>query len=205
MTLATPPDTPNLIRPDAPFLLTAFWAWDGPGLKIAACVYPGAPLHEYLIRDHLAEQVARVDYGELPIVLTIRKRRDGWAFDYLGGPEWFASRLPSAEPPQLRTPAELSEGEEAMLRESLGIPPTAPIPQPQGPLPPSERPEEPFRFDPTPHMDLSTADAPAEIPPPAPPGPEPAPGAETSPVPRIPPPVKKGLGSFGDRSHPFPH
>jgi len=204
MTLTTAPNTPNLLRPDAAFLLTAHWPAPPDSLRIAASVHPGAYTHEYAIGGRLAEQVALVEHAELPIALVLRQREDGWAFDYLGGPEWFDAHS-AHSPPVPRSAQELGEAEQAMLRQSLGIPDGAPLPEPQGPLPPAEQPSEPYRFDPTPHMDLQTADPAPELPPPAPPGPDPDPGAQTSPVPRIPPPKKKGLGAYGDQSVPFAH
>jgi hypothetical protein len=63
---------------------------------------------------------------------------------------------------------------------------------------------EPYTFDPSPHMDLGTAEPPSPIPPPAPPGPPPPPGAQTSPPNPVPPPARP-LGSVGDQSVPFAH
>jgi hypothetical protein len=80
-----------------------------------------------------------------------------------------------------------------------------PIPVPQGQLPPEERSEEPYRFDPARHMDLSMAEAAPALPPPAPVGPEPAPGAAVYAGPALVPTQDKQHGAFGDASVPFAH
>jgi hypothetical protein len=207
VSLATPPQPPQLLASGLPFLLTAWWwTWDQtgaerrerPGVVIAAAEYPGAHSHEFAIGRPLCVPIEQVELYELPIALQLVRRGSEWAFDYLGGPELFSSPAP----PTLRTPEQIRGAEEAMLRESLGIPPDQPIPEPQGPLPAEDRPEQPYRFDPTPHMDLSTAEAPAPLPPPAPPGPPPA---EQSRLPAPVPPPGKPLGAFGDASQPFAH
>jgi hypothetical protein len=63
---------------------------------------------------------------------------------------------------------------------------------------------EPYRFDPSDHMDLATAEPPAPIPPPAAPGPPVSPGAQTAPPNPVPLPSRP-LGTFGDQSVPFAH
>ncbi len=92
-----------------------------------------------------------------------------------------------------------------MLREAIGLPPDAPIPDPAGPLPPEQQPDEPYRFDPTRHMDLGVAEPAPPLPPPAPPGPPPPAGAQTFIVPPAPPPQTHDHGAFGDGSVPFAH
>jgi hypothetical protein len=92
-----------------------------------------------------------------------------------------------------------------MLRESLGIPAGEPLPEPAGALPVAEQPEQPYRFDPTTHMDLSRAEPAPPLPPPAPPGPEPDPGAQLGPQNVVPPPQARHPGAVGDASTPFAH
>lgn len=216
---------PSPLEPGSPFLLVAWWfppeTVEPSSLHIAISERPGIPPHEFVVHRPLADPIAEVERSELPIALQlVRKAPSGaWAFEYLGGPEHFAppQAIPApaqpelyapvfSDPPRPQTADELSAGAEAMLRESLGIPPGAPIPEPQGPLPPEERGSQPYRFDPRPHMDLNRAEAAPQLPPPAPPGPAPLPGGQTfagpseAEVPRRPP-----LGSYGDQSVPFAH
>lgn len=206
------PDKPPLLVPEVPFLLTARWQ-DGPEdgyqVYIAAAEYPGAPPREYAIGESISSPVMLVERAELPITLQLIRDPDagGWRFDYLGGPEYFTPPPPVSElapnvAPTPMAPAQLSAQAEAMLRESIGIPPGSSIPEPAGPLPPEERSGEPYRFDPTPHMDLQTAEPAPPIPPPAPPGPEPT---ESPRLPAPVPPPGKPLGTYGDQTVPFAH
>lgn len=212
MTLTTPPTRRILPDPGVPFVVYACW---GDGSRIAIANVPGGPLGEFAIGGRLAQLMGQVAPSELPIVLTLRlevvgqgsERRGEWTFDYLGGPEYFDSHGAAADIRSTvapRSASELNEAEREMLRDSLGVGPEDDLPEPAGPLPEGEQAEQPYRFDPTPHLDLSTAEAPPELPQPAQPGPEPAPNAQTAPVPHIPPPAKP-LGAFGDASVPFRH
>ncbi len=211
MSLTAPPPRRRLPDPTVPFVLYAVWG-DAKRAEVAVSNIPGGALGEFAVGGRLAEQVSQVLPEELPICLTMQlakvgpegQERGEWVFEYLGSPdEVFA--VPAElqpNPPRPQTVAELNSSAETMLRESLGIPEGEPIPEPAGPLPPEQRPEEPYRFDPTPHMDLTVAEAAPPLPEPAPPGPTPAPNGQTSPVPQIPPPAR-GLGSYGDKSIPF--
>jgi hypothetical protein len=189
---ATP--VPLQLIPGVPFALTAAWQTPSGAWEIAAEHGTGAR-HEYLVGGELAAQLEQIspEGSELPIMLQLGRGDQGqWRFMYLGA----AGRA--------LAPEELNQGAQQQLRESLGIPATSPLPTPQGPLPPDERPAEPLRFDPTPHMDLSRAEPPVPLPAPAPPGPPPDPAAQTAPSAPVPEPGRP-LGSYGDKTVPFAH
>ncbi|HEX3561828.1 MAG TPA: hypothetical protein VHU24_03230 [Solirubrobacterales bacterium] len=187
-------------------------------LKFAAANLPGAALGEFAVSGSLAAPLSQVHPSELPIALaldltTVREGTDihgEWRFEFLGQSDEFGKiwQIPADVQPVAPTPLtfeQLNQGAEDMLRESLGLPPDVPIPVPQGALPPEEHPEEPYRFDPTRHMDLSMAEAPPPLPPPKEPGPEPAPGAAIYGGPALQPTQDKQHGAFGDASVPFAH
>jgi hypothetical protein len=221
MGLTTAPTLHRLPDPGVPFVVYAIWLEPAGAenlQKMAISNIPGGPLFEFAVAGHLAKQLAEVYPDELPIVLSLRLAivdadagpRGEWTFDYLGQdptPIFAAERaemMPS--PPTPQTPDELREGEQRMLRESLGIPDADPIPEPAGELPADEQPEAPYRFDPTPHLDLTKAEAAPALPEPAPPGPPPAPGAQTSPVPEIPPiNTTRHPGTHAPDAEPFAH
>lgn len=235
MSLTDPPLQRRLPDPGTPFVVTAAWIetpagqcfptepkWgvpDQPNLvKIAAANLPGGPLGEFAVAGELAEKIAQVYADELPIALTLRLGRGSgggegagvWVFDFLGQSDQFAQiwRIPPDVQPQgptPLTPEELNQGAEDQLRESLGIPAGEPIPEPAGELPPDERPEQPYRFDPSAHMDLNMAEPAPPLPPPAAAGPPPGPGAETFHAPPIPPSQQRQHGAFGSESVPFAH
>lgn len=215
MTLTTPPLTRLLPPPGTPFVVYGTWVEETPGglvVKISAANIPGGPLSEFSLGGKLADVMCQIEPHELPIALTTRLAQvDGhaeWVFDYLGSDLAEVFSVPAElqpSPPRPQEPDELSTEAEAMLRESLGLREDEPIPEPKGPLEPHERGAEPPRFDPTKHMDLSTAEPAPPLPPPADPGPPPDPSAQTAPVPQIPPPPSRALGSHIDLSDPFAH
>ncbi len=215
--LATTPPVRALPHPGEPFVVYAVWHQDG-AVRFAAANLPGAALGEFAVGGALAHTLGQVRPDELPIALSLRLATvqgwEGpigeWRFDYLGSRESFGEvwQIPTDVQPVAPTPLtfeELNQGAEDMVRESLGLPPDAEIPQPGGELPPEEHSEEPYRFDPTRHMDLSMAEAAPALPPPAPPGPEPAPGAAVYAGPALVPTQDKQHGAFGDASIPFAH
>jgi len=228
--LGTTPPVRALPHPGEPFVVYAIWAEPGEAgyggdmlqyggaLRFSAANLPGAALGEFAVSGALAVPLAQVRPDELPIALSLRlatvEGREGpigeWRFDYLGSRESFGQiwQIPTDVQPVAPTPLtleQLNQGAEDMVRESLGLPPEVPIPTPEGQLPPEERSEEPYRFDPTRHMDLSMAEAAPALPPPAPPGPEPAPGAAVYAGPALVPTQDKQHGAFGDASIPFAH
>jgi hypothetical protein len=234
MTLTTPPPVRLLPHEGEPFVVYAIWGeYEGDMLSTADMVemgmipkviyfsaanLPGGPLGEFAVSGSLAVPLAQVRPSELPIALSLRlatvEGREGpigeWRFDFLGQSDSFARiwRIPPDVQPTGPTPLtleELNQGAEEMVRESLGLPPEAPLPVPGGPLPPEEASEQPYVFDPSRHMDLSMAEAPPPLPPPAASGPEPAPGAAVYAGPALQPTQDKQHGAFGDASVPFAH
>lgn len=222
MSLTATPPIRALPHPGEPFVVYAIWkdpdGRDLSRLRFAAANLPGAALGEFAVSGSLAAPLSQVRPDELPIALSLRlattQGPEGphgeWVFDFLGQADAFAGiwRIPADVQPVAPTPLtleQLNQGAEDMVRESLGLPPEVPIPEPRGVLPPDERSDEPYRFDPTRHMDLSMAEAPPELPPPAPAGPEPAPGAATYAGPALVPTQDKQHGAFGDASVPFAH
>lgn len=207
----------ELYPPGRPFRLTAVWPLEdgGQGIRVEG---PGGS-QEFALGGYLASQVSLMEPAELPIDLILARDENGWHFRLAGSPpaptpasspatslaEHVTPGPIVGTPPQPQTPEQLSEGARALLRESLGLGPDDPIPLPQGQLPTEERPESPQIFDPTPHMDLSAAEAPPLLPPPAPPGPTPPANAQTGPALGMPPPRAEGLGAFGDKTVPFAH
>jgi hypothetical protein len=179
----------GLFPPGTPFGVTAIWPLgEGRGFavqSVGSAVKPGVPAlasrGEFALAGHLAEQVATVEPEELPIVLCLLPpaEEEPWRFEYLGKP-----RVKVVE--QSRT---FENPEEAVAWLGDGEP-----------VEPEQ--EEPYRFDPTPHMDFATAPPPTPVP-------EPLPVREGPPLPvsPLPPtPVPEPgppLGSYGDRSIPF--
>ncbi len=226
MSLVAPPLTRALPHPGEPFVVYAIWGYQ-PGLKevspwdvpeeldligFAAANLPGAALGEFAVMGSLAYPLSQVHPSELPIALSLRLDTENrvWRFDYLGSRESFGQiwQIPTDVQPVAPTPLtleELNQGAEEMVRESLGLPPDVAIPEPEGQLPPEEASEEPYRFDPTRHMDLSMAEAAPPLPDPAAPGPDPASGAQQFFAPPLPEPQGKRHGAYGDASVPFAH
>lgn len=229
MSLTIAPLTRLLPEPGQPFVVYAIWAEDhdpddgltvwAPPLESAvvrfsAANLPGGPLGEFAVSGSLAEPLSQVDPAELPIALSLRLDEvDGhgvWRFDFLGQSDAFADiwRIPpDVQPsgPVPLTPDQLNQGAEDMLREALGLPDGAPIPEPGGKLQGEEINGEPYRFDPTRHMDLQSAEPPPPLPEPAAPGPPPPPGSQEFFAPPIPTPQDKRHGAFGDATVPFAH
>jgi hypothetical protein len=216
VSLVAAPLRRRLPDPGALFIVYALWVEPGDRedeIRIAIANVAGGELGEFAVGGSLARPLFEVGPAELPIVLAMELAQlDGhgeWRFDFRGTDPnlLYAVEVGELQPeaPRPQSMAELNAGAERQLRESLGIPAGEPIPEPAGELPPSEQPEAPYRFDPTQHMDLGAAEQPAPLPPPAPPGPEPDPGAQTSPVPEVPPPATRNPGAFGDQSVPFAH
>lgn len=224
MSLTASPLTRLLPEPGQPFVVYAIWALDTYtvqgrlGLDQTVCFsaanIPGGPLGEFAVSGSLAVPLSQVHPSELPIALSLRLGQvDGhgvWEFDYLGQSDAFAEiwRVPpDVQPngPTPLTPDQLNAGAENMLREALGLPDDMPLPEPGGQLPPEEANEEPYRFDPTRHMDLTAADPPPPLPEPTAAAPPPPPGAQEFFAPPIPPPQSKNHGAFGDATVPFAH
>lgn len=236
MTLTRTPPTRLLPEPGQPFVVYAIWEEDLIGrllpwgwrdiddsiaeiTKFSAANLPGAALGEFACSGSLAATLSQVHPSELPIALSLNlatvEGREGpigeWQFTYLGQRDAFPTiwQVPTAVQPVAPTPltlAELNQGAEDQIRESLGIVADAPIPELAGPLPDSEQPsEEPYRFDPTAHMDLSMAEAAPALPDPVAPGPDPLPGASTYAGPALVPTQDKIHGAVGDAAVPFAH
>lgn len=229
MTLTRVPPSPILPDPGQPFVVYALWiegpeghafltrpdlgAPDHPDalVKMAIANVPGGPLVEVAVGGSLAEQIAQVYADELPLVLALHLAQvDGhgeWRFTMIGEDPAEVWQIPAdvqPQPPRPLSLEELNAGAEEQLRESLGIPPGEPIPEPAGQLPPDEQSDEPYRFDPTRHMDLGKAEPAPPLPAPAAPGPAPLESAQTSHVPEL-PPAGKPIGSYGDATVPFAH
>jgi hypothetical protein len=205
MSLTTPPK-PRALVPGEPLTVVAVWqegedlGANGPMAMRMAVLDPLGIRAEYRVTGVPAEQLFTVNPAEdLPFFVSLAQENGRWTFSYQGQPADFRPASPTP-----MSPEQLSAAAEAMLRESLGLAPGEPIPLPAGELPPAEQPEPPRNFDPTPHMDLGMAEAAPALPPPAPPGPEPAPGAQTAPVPQIPPPANPVHGGI-DLGQPFAH
>lgn len=234
MPLTTTPLVRALPEPGQPFVVYAIWVHneqfgidylrsDHPGgldddevIRFSAANLPGAALGEFAVTGSLAVPLAQVRPDELPIALSLRLHiptsgaPSQWEFDYLGQRDSFGEiwQIPTDVQPLAPTPLtfdQLNQGAEDMIRESLGLPPDVAIPEPAGLLPAEEASEEPYRFDPTRHMDLSMADAAPPLPPPAAEGPPPAPGAAVYAGPALQPTQDKQHGAFGDASVPFAH
>jgi hypothetical protein len=232
VSLTDAPLTRLLPEPGQPFVVYAIWVEDTAGrfhpprpelgppnpdaavVKFAAANLPGGPLGEFAVSGSLADPISRVYREELPIALSLRLGQvDGhgvWLFDFLGQSSDFASiwRIPPEVQPNAPTsllPEELNAGAEDQLRESLGLPPEAPIPEPAGQLPPDQAADEPYRFDPTPHLDLSSAEPAPALPEPKAPGPLPPSGAQHFFAPPLPEGQEKNHGAYGDASVPFAH
>lgn len=235
MTLTAAPPTRLLPEPGQPFVVCAIWAedhdpdegttvWAPPfeasDVRFSAANLPGGPLGEFAVGGALAEVLSQVEPAELPIAVTLRLAlledvngrpvKGEWRFDYLGQSDAFSQiwQVPSEVQPNGPEPLtldQLNQGAEEMVRESLGIPPGEPIPEPGGQLPAEEANDEPYRFDPTRHMDLSMAAPAPALPPPAPEGAPPPPGAQQFFAPPLPPSQDKRHGAYGDESVPFAH
>lgn len=226
MSLTTAPLNRLLPEPGQPFVVYAIWN-DSEGrfysagtaaagvTKFAAANLPGGPLGEFAVSGSLAAPLSQVDPTELPIALSLRLdlsegRPPTWMFDFLGQSDAFGEiwRIPADVQPNSPvplTPEQLNAGAEDMLREALGLPPDAPLPEPGGELSPAEQPDEPYRFDPTRHMDLSMAEAPPPLPEPKAAVLEPPSHLPEFFAPEIPPPQSKRHGAFGDATVPFAH
>jgi hypothetical protein len=226
MSLTTVPPARLLPEPGQPFIIYAIWPLDAytvngrQGLNqtwvLSAANLPGGPLAEFAVGGALAEVLAQVEPAELPIAVTLRLHvptsgaPSEWRFDYLGQSDAFAQiwQVPSAVQPNGPEPLtleQLNQGAEEMVRESLGIPPGESIPEPGGQLPAEEANEEPYRFDPARHMDLSMAAPAPLLPPPAPEGAPPPVGAQEFFAPPLPVGQDKRHGAYGDESIPFAH
>jgi hypothetical protein len=219
MTLTAAPPRSKLPDLGVPFVVYALWHEQHPGAdeltrRIAIANVPGGPLYELAVAGSLAEPLTKVFPEELPIVLALAIDPDGpdgpsWCFEFQGTDPAavFASQRNELQPapPAPLGPEELNAGAETQLRESLGIPDGQPLPEPAGELTAAEASEEPYRFDPTRHMDLSAAEPAPPLPPPAPPGPPPEPGAQLGPQNTPPPPSTRDPGAYGDQTVPFAH
>jgi hypothetical protein len=180
----TPPEFPAI---GEGFTVTAAVPSVGvPAAFLIAIELPGGARRELIIREYLAEQIATVEPDELPVILCLRAPDPPdlpWRFEYLGKPD----------------PAH-------QLAEAIGkapdFPPVAPTPDQEYEAEALE--DEPYVFDPDPHMDLATALPPTELPSPAPPAPPPPADAMTAPPNPVPAP-QRPLGSYGDQSVPFAH
>lgn len=130
----------------------------------------------------VADELLAIPEDFFPCVVELGKVGGGWRLYWRGRMEsgWSDSVPKSVE--------ELSDSAQLMLRDSLGIPDGEPVPIPAGELPTAERPAEPYRFDPSPHLDLSKAEVAPPLPPPVPIGPQPSADAQTFIVPSFPVP-----------------
>lgn len=234
MPLTQPPLQRMLPEPGQPFVVYAIWGrghggQDHPAdtvssqesICFAAANLPGGPLGEFAVSGSLARPLVSVYTDELPIALSLRLAtilapdgsvdRGEWVFDFLGQADRFPDiwRIPPEVQPNAPTPLtpeELNQGAEDQIRESLGIPPDQPIPHPIGTLSPEEQAEEPYRFDPTPHLDLTKADPPLPLPPPQTTQHGALDLSKAEAPPAIPERVKGDRhGGYGDRSIPFAH
>jgi hypothetical protein len=203
-----------------PFVVYGLWAINEAGALVAASLkeivrmsvanIPGGPLYEVAVGGTLAKPLRSVLIpDDLPFCLSMKLidlgDRGEWRFRLEGTDPAEVFKIPpelQGQPPAPVAVEQLNQGAAEMVREATGLQPGEKIPEPAGPLPPSEQPAEPARFDPTRHMDLTTAGAPPPVPEPAAPGPPPSEAPQFSaPV----PPPGRPLGKLDPTAEPFAH